>query len=212
MAADHYRAALDGSYPFLSEVADRRRRARQHIQAVSAAADLAPNHPAVVDLLNEALATELICVSRYRNHSMLSGGRLLASVRGDFLKYASEEQGHADQLAERILQLGGTPELHTPVGNGAPAVGPDEELEAETLVDLLEEDLIAESIAIDSYREMVQCLSSADACTRELLEAILAVELTHAQELATMRSEMLRRYRQAGSTSTTLPRLELQCA
>ncbi len=216
MSTNHSSTELDGLYPFLSEVAEMRRRARQHIQAVSNGAELAPNHPAVLQLLNEALATELVCVNRYRKHSTLAGGRLADAVRAEFLKYAREEQGHADQLAERILQLGGAPGLPSlqaaPADSAPTPLGTEQELEAEALVDLLEEDLIAERIAIESYREIVQFLGSSDPHTRQLLEAILAVEVVHAQELAAMRSELLRRDRLTGSTSTTLPRLELQCA
>jgi bacterioferritin len=203
---------LDGVYPFLSEVAEMRRRARQHIQTAAAGADLAPDHPAILQLLQEALATELVCVNRYRKHSNLAGGPVADALRAEFLKYAREEQGHADQLAERISQLGGTPSLPPPPADAVSPAGAEQELEAEALLDLLEEDLIAERIAIESYREIVQFLGTTDPHTRQLLEAILAVEVLHAQELATMRSEMLRRDRLSGSTSTTLPRLELQCA
>jgi bacterioferritin len=213
MSANLFSAELDGFYPFLSEVAQMRRRARRLIeQALGAATEHSTAHPTVLQLLNEALTTELVCVSRYRNHSMLAGGALAESVRAEFLKYAQEEQGHAEQLAKRILQLGGEPNLQAPVASSAPAASPADEIEAEALADLLEEDLIAERIAIESYREIVQFVGASDARTRQLLEAILAVEITHAQELAAMRSEMLRRDRLGGTTSTTLPRLELQCA
>lgn len=212
MSTNHSSTELDGVYPFLSEVAEMRRRARQHIQTAAAGADLAPDHPAILQLLQEALATELVCVNRYRKHSNLAGGAVADALRAEFLKYAREEQGHADQLAERISQLGGTPSLPPPPAEPMSPAGAEQELEAEALVDLLEEDLIAERIAIESYREIVQFLGTTDPHTRQLLEAILAVEVLHAQELATMRSEVLRRDRLNGSTSTTLPRLELQCA
>ena len=211
MSTNHSSAELDGLYPFLSEVAEMRRRARQHIQAASAGA-MAPDPAAVLQLLNEALATELVCVSRYRKHSTLAGGPWAEALRTEFLKYAREEQGHADQLAKRISQLGGTPQLPSAPSDSMSPAGAEQELEAEALVDLLEEDLIAERIAIDSYREIVQFLGSADPPTGQLLEAILALEVVHAQELAAMRSEVLRRDRLTGSTSTTLPRLELQSA
>ena len=211
MSTNHSSTELDGLYPFLSEVAEMRRRARQHIQTANGGADLTSDHPAILQLLNEALATELVCVNRYRRHSTLAGGPLADTLRAEFLKYAREEQGHADQLAERISQLGGIPNHQPPPADSAPA-GQEQELEAEALADLLEEDLIAERIAVESYREIVQFLGSADPHTRQLLEAILAVEVLHAQELAAMRSEVLRRDRLTGSTSTSLPRLELQCA
>lgn len=203
-------AELDGLYPFLSEVAAARRRARLHIEEVGAANELSPTHPTVLQLLNEALTTELICVSRYQNHC--AGEALAESVRGEFLKYVQEEQGHADRLAERILELGGNPEMRVPALPSVPAEATAGELDAEALVDLLEEDLIAERVAIDSYREIVDFIGASDPRTRELLEAILAVEIAHAQELAAMRSELLRRDRLTGTTSTSLSRLELHCA
>ena len=93
MSANRYSAELDGLYPFLNEVAQMRRRARRHIERAAAApAGLSAEHPTVLQLLNEALATELMCVSRYRNHSKLAGGALAESVRGEFLKYAREEE------------------------------------------------------------------------------------------------------------------------
>jgi bacterioferritin len=193
-------------------VAAARRRARVHIEAVGAANELSPSHPTVLQLLNEALTTELICVARYLNHCALAGGAFAESVRGEFLNYVQEEQGHADRLAERILELGGKPDMRVPALPSPPAESVPGELEAEALVDLLEEDLIAERIAIDSYREIVEFIGACDSRTRELLEAILAVEIAHAQELASMRSELLRRDRLCGTTSTSLPRLELQCA
>jgi bacterioferritin len=210
VSTNHSSTELDGLYPFLSEVAEMRRRTRQHIQTAADGTELAPDHPAILRLLNEALTTERVCVNRYRRHSTLAGGAVAEALRAEFLKDAREEQGHAYQLAERISQLGGNPNLQ-PLDSTVPA-GPEQELEAEALVDLLEEDLIAERIAIESYREIVQFLGSADPDTRQLLEAILAVEVVHAQELATMRSEVLRRDRLTGGTSTSLPRLELQCA
>jgi bacterioferritin len=212
LSANSVSAQLDGLYPFLSEVAAVRRRARTHIEAASAATAVSPTHPTVLQLLNEALSTELICVSRYRNHCVLGGGALAESVRSEFLKYVREEQGHADQLAERILELGGEPNTSVPALPSPSAAVPSEELEADALVDLLEEDLIAERVAIDSYREIAQFVGTCDPRTRQLLEAILAVEVAHARELAAMRSELLRRDRLTGSTSTSLPRLDLRCA
>jgi bacterioferritin len=195
-------------YPFLSEVAEMRRRARQLIQDSTVTADVTAAPITILRLLNEALTTEMICVLRYKRHSIMAGGAVAASVPEEFLKYAQEEQGHADQIAERILQLGGEPNV-CPVQ----ATHPDdsEDIEADTLADMLEEDLIAERIAIQSYREIVQYLGTSDPVTRQLLESILAVEVGHAEELATMRAAVLRRER-TGATSTRLPVLELQGA
>jgi bacterioferritin len=200
----------DGVYPFLSEVAEMRRRARQHIQAATTNADQSVAHPTVLRLLNEALTTELACVSRYRSHSAMTDGAVADSVRDEFLKYAQEERGHAVQLAERIVQLGGEPVLQPPGEYSTPANGSIEQIEADGLADLIEEDLIAERIAIESYREILQYLGANDPTTRQLLESILAVEVAHAEELASLRSELLRRDRQASISSVRLPMLELQ--
>jgi bacterioferritin len=207
MSANLSSPELDRSmYPFLSEMAEMRRRARQHIQAGAATSDDLAVRKTVLRLLNEALATEIVCVLRYRRHSALAGGAVAETVRGEFLKYAAEEQGHAEQLAERIVQLGGEANLQM---LGMPDARECEDIEAEALADLLEEDLIAERIAIDSYREIVQFLGVNDAVTRQLLESILAVERSHEKELAAMRAELLRRER-SGATSSRLPVLEVQ--
>jgi bacterioferritin len=201
--------AADQPYPFLSEIAEIRRRARRHIEDVGSLGEAAPVQ--VLRLLNEVLATELVCVSRYQNHLALQGEALAESVRGELQRYAREEQGHADRLAERIVELGGQPVSRQSPAIALPASNPVEELDAEAIVDLLEEDLIAERIAIDSYREIVRFVGERDPRTRELLEAILAVEVAHAHELSCIRSEMLRQDRLIGS-STSLPRLDAQCA
>jgi bacterioferritin len=201
MAANFTSSPVDGSYPFLSEVAEMRRRARHHMKTGSV--------DSIQHLLNEALATELICVARYRNHCSLLAG-IAEGVRSEFFKYAQEEQGHAALLAERILQLGGQP-VTAPMalGDAAQALDALDDDITDPLADLLEEDLIAERIAIESYREILEFIGNADPATCRLLEAILAVELIHAQELAGIRAEVLRRERLAGGTSTRLARLDL---
>lgn len=214
VSADIFNAELEGAYPFLSELVDMRRRARRHISAVSAAgaqgdqAQASPGQSAILQLLNEALVTELACVERYRNHARLES--VVEPIKGEFLKYAQEEQGHAERLAQRIVQLGGQPRVSVECSRSS--VPGDDQLDADAIVDMLEEDLIAERIAIDCYREIVQFIGKSDSRTLELLEDILAVEIGHARELAAIRAEMLRRDRLAGSTSTTLPQLDLQCA
>jgi len=196
----------DRTYPFLREIAEMRRRARQHMQAGSIAAG--ETATTVLRLLQEALAKELICVSRYRRHSAMSGMAVAQSVRYEFFKYAQEEQDHVELLARRIAQLGGEPNLTV---QEASAVNDLEGVEAEALADILEEELIAEQIAIGSYREILQYLGASDPVTREVLDAILAVELTHAEQLAHMRADVLHRDRIAsGTTSSRLLQLELQ--
>jgi bacterioferritin len=207
MSANLNSPELDRMYPFLSEVAERRRRAREHIEAGSNT-DSATAKLTVLRLLNEALTTELVCVLRYQRHSAMSDGTVAEKVRDEFLKYAREEQDHADQIAERIVQLGGEPNLVPLALHNA---GHSEYTELDTLADMLEEDIIAERIAIESYREIVQYLGGSDPVTCLLLQSILAVEVGHAEELASMREEALRQERGAlAATSTRLPVLELQ--
>jgi bacterioferritin len=207
MSANLTSPTLDGMYPFLSEVADMRRRTRHHIQtrAADSPADLA-------SLLNAAMVTELLCVARYLNHAARLGDSIEPAVRTEFLRYAREEQGHANALAERIRDLGAEAVEAPPLAPRAALYDDGEQLDADRLVDLLEEDMIAERIAIDSYREILQYVGAHDAATRRLIESILAVELTHAEELAVLRTEVLRRERLSGATSTRLPRLEMSQA
>jgi bacterioferritin len=204
MSANVTSPTLDGMYPFLSEVAAMRRRTRQHIRthAVDSPADMA-------SLLNAALITELACVARYSSHAARLGDSIEQAARAEFRKYALEEQSHADALAERIRDLGGEALKTLPLTASAELYDDGEEVDAERLADLLEEDLIAERIAIDSYREILQYVGVHDAATRRLIESILAVEVTHAEELAALRAEVLRRERLSGATSTRLPRLEI---
>jgi bacterioferritin len=204
MSAHLTSPTLDSMYPFLSEVADMRRRTRHHIRTrpVDSPADMA-------SLLNAALLTELVCVARYSSHAARLGDSIEQAVRTEFLKYALEEQGHAHALAQRIRDLGGEAVETLPLAARAALYDDGDEVDADRLADLLEEDLIAERIAIDSYREILQYVGSHDAATRRLIECILAVELTHAEELAALRAEVLRRERLSGATSTRLPRLEI---
>jgi len=199
---------VDAMYPFLSEVAEIRRRARRRIEELDSPGEASPQQ--VLALLNEALATGLVCASRYQNHLALAASALAEPLRGGLQRHAREEQGHAEQLAERILELGGQPVLAPETVAQATASAHDE-LDAEAIVDLLEEDLIAERVAIDSYREIVQIVGERDPRTRALLEAILSLEVAHAHVLSSMRSEMLRQDRLI-SSSVSLPRPDIQCA
>jgi bacterioferritin len=175
------------AYPFLSEVVEIRRRARLHIQDVATAEGEA-ERDAVLPLLDEALAAELL---RYRRHYSLASGAVAESLKkGEFLRYAQEERGHADRIAQRIRQLGGLPNLAPPSlgDDGGAAYLEDED---DTLADLVAEDLIAERIAIDNYRDIIRYLGDKDAATRGLFESILAVEQQHVEELVHMREQML---------------------
>jgi bacterioferritin len=170
-----------------------RQRARKHIKDRSSTANEAPDGAALVSLLNAALVTELMCVERYRLLSALSDGQVSEALKAEFVKRAREEQEHADQIAERIVQLGGA------ANEAAP--GPLDRMSAaedESLLDLLEEDLIAERVAIEAYQDILQYVSSKDDATRQLFEQILAAEHAQTHELATLRSEMMHQGRQTG--------------
>jgi len=158
-----------------------RARARRHIEQGAVTEGYAADRHAVLKMLNGALATELVCVLRYRRHHYMARGIHSQAVASEFLVHSNEELGHVDQIAERIVQLGGEPDF-----------APDtliershaQYMEASTLVDMIKEDLVAERIAIDSYRHFIQYLSDQDPTTRRMLEGILAVEEEHADELA----------------------------
>lgn len=166
---------------FLSDVKTLRDRARQHIDEGAVTAGYNANRDTVLKLLNDALATEIVCVLRYRRHYFMAKGIHSKGIADEFLVHSNEEQGHADQIAERIVQLGGEPDLEP---SGLASRSHAEYVEGTSLADMIKEDLVAERIAIDSYREIIQYLSDKDPTTRRLMEGILAVEEEHADELA----------------------------
>jgi len=133
----------------------------------------------VIRLLNEALATEIVCVLRYKRHYFMATGIHAQSVAQEFLQHATEEQTHADQIAQRIVQLGGAPNFSP---EGLMTRSHSEYIEGESLLDMIKEDLVAERIAIDSYREMIQYCGNDDPTTRRMMETILAMEEEHAED------------------------------
>ena len=168
---------------FLTDVKELRRRARQRIETGAVTPGYQGNLETVLKLLNDALATEIVCVLRYKRHYFMAAGIHAQAVAQEFLEHANEESGHADLIAGRIVQLGGAPDF-----NPAGLVGKShaEYVEGETLVDMIKEDLVAERIAIDSYAEMARYVGDDDPTTRRMLEGILAVEEEHADDLATL--------------------------
>lgn len=166
---------------FLTNVQTLRKKARQHIDEGAVTSGYAADRKTVLKLLNDALATEIICVLRYRRHFFMAKGIESKSIADEFLLHSNEEQGHADLIAERIVQLGGEPDFSP---DSLASRSHAEYIEADSLVNMIKEDLIAERIAIDSYREMIQYLSDQDPTTRRMLETILAMEESHAEELA----------------------------
>jgi bacterioferritin len=169
--------------PFLTDVKTLRKRAREHIEHGAVTQGYTADRETVLKLLNEALATEIICVLRYRRHYFMASGLEAQSVQAEFLQHANEEQGHADQIAARIVQLGGEPNFNP---DGLSTRAHAEYVEGTDLIDMIKEDLVAERIAIDSYREMVAYCGNDDPTTRRLLEEILAVEEEHAEDLVSM--------------------------
>jgi len=158
-----------------------RKNARQHVDAGAVTSGYSADRSAVLKLLNDSLATEIICVLRYRRHHFMAKGIHSKSVAEEFLAHSNEEQSHADQLADRIVQLGGAPDFSP---DGLAARSHAEYVEGTTLTDMIRENLIAERIAIDSYRAIIEYVGQSDPTTRRLLESILAVEEEHADELA----------------------------
>ncbi len=166
--------------PFLSDVKTLRERARQHIENGAVTEGYSADRETVIKVLNEALATEIVCVLRYKRHYFMASGINAESVATEFLQHATDEQGHADQIARRIVQLGGAPNFNP---EGLLMRSHAEYVEGETLTDMIKEDLVAERIAIDSYREIITYVGNDDPTTRRLMETILAVEEEHADDM-----------------------------
>ncbi len=167
----------------LSDIPSLRKRARQHIEEGAVTDGYAANRQAVIKMLNEALATELVCVLRYKRHYFMAKGIHSDSVKAEFLEHAVEEMAHADRLATRIVQLGGEPNFSP---DGLSARSHAEYVEGKTLNVMIKEDLIAERIAIESYREMITYLADHDPTTQRMLKDILASEEEHADDLASL--------------------------
>ena len=166
---------------FLTDIKTLRERARRHIENGAVTEGYKADRETVIRLLNEALATEIVCVLRYKRHYFMAVGIHAQAVAAEFQEHAAEEQGHADQIAERITQLGGAPNFNP---EGLLTRSHAEYKEGETLVDMIKEDLVAERIAIDSYGDMVRYLGNDDVTSRRMMEGILAVEEQHADDLA----------------------------
>jgi bacterioferritin len=172
--------------PFLTDIKTLRERARKHIENGAVTEGYNADRDTVVKLLNEALATEIVCVLRYKRHYFMATGIHAESVAAEFLQHATDEQGHADQIAQRIVQLGGEPNFSP---EGLLTRSHAEYVEGETLNEMIKEDLVAERIAIDSYREMINYLGNNDPTTRRMMEGILAMEEEHADDLVNLLEE-----------------------
>jgi bacterioferritin len=183
---------------FLTDIKTLRDRARRRIQEGAVTPDYKGDRKAVVNVLNEALATEIVCVLRYKRHQFMAKGIHAQSVADEFAEHAAEEQRHADLIAQRIVQLGGAPDY-------APASlvlrSHSEYVEGDDLVDMLEEDLVAERVAIESYSEIIRFIGDTDATTRRLFEEILAKEEEHAEDIASLLQGLSKPPRESAKTA-----------
>jgi len=168
---------------FLSDITEIRRRARQHIEDGAVTDAYQGDRKVVLRVLNEALATEIVCVLRYKRHHYMAKGIHSQAVAQEFLEHAAEEQEHADLIAERITQLDGEPNFNP---EGLLTRSHSEYVEGESLVDMIREDLVAESIAVESYSEIIRYLGNNDPTSRRLMESILAKEEEHAEDMSTL--------------------------
>lgn len=171
---------MPSKQPFLTDVTELRNRARKQIQRGAVTQDYGGDVEVAVALLNTALATEIVCVLRYQYHAIMAAGIHSEPVKAEFEEHAADEQEHANWLAERINQLGGKPNMNP---EGLVSRSHSEYVEGETLTEMIQENLVAERIAIESYREMIRYFADHDPTTRRLLEKILEKEEEHANDM-----------------------------
>jgi bacterioferritin len=168
---------------FVSDIRQIRERARAKLNDGAITAGYKADRKQVIDVLNEVLATELVCVLRYKRHYYMADGMNSESVRSEFLQHANDEQQHADSIAARIVQLNGEPDFNP---RELAARSHSEYVEGKDLADMLREDLVAERIAVETYSEIARWLGDRDPTTRRLIEEILEKEEEHAEDLATL--------------------------
>ena len=168
---------------FLTDITEIRRRARQHIEDGAVTDAYKGDRNVVLRVLNEALATEIVCVLRHKRHHYMAKGIHSQAVAQEFLEHAAEEQEHADRLAERITQLDGEPNFNP---DGLLTRSHSEYVEGESLIDMIREDLVAERIAVESYSEIIRYLADNDPTSRRLMESLLAKEEEHAEDMKTL--------------------------
>ena len=169
--------------PFLTDIQEIRRRAREHVEKGAVTSAYKGDVETAIKLLNEALATEIVCTLRYRRHHYMAAGIHYQAIADEFMQHAVEEQQHADWIAERIRQLGGAPDFNP---EGLLTRSHAQYAEGNSLVDMIKEDLIAERIAIESYLEMIRYFGDDDPTSRRLIEKVLEQEEEHADDMATL--------------------------
>jgi len=170
----------DEHRPFVSDIQELRRRARQHMEMGAVTSSYKADRETVIRILNEVLATEIVCTLRYKRHYYMATGIHAQAVAEEFLEHAKEEQGHADIAAERITQLGGSPNFNP---EGLATRSHAQYVEGTSLLDMVREDLVAERIAVESYNEIIRYLGTDDPTTRIAMEQILAKEEEHADDM-----------------------------
>jgi bacterioferritin len=168
------------SEPFLTDVKSLRKQARQHIERGPVTASYAGDAKRTIEILQSVLATEIVCVLRYTQHAIVATGLASESVKSEFAAHAKEEQGHAMQVAERINQLGGVPDFNPETLTARSAA---EYKTSDDLVAMIRENLVAERIAVEHYRELVRYFGDRDPATRVMIEGILSVEEEHASDM-----------------------------
>jgi bacterioferritin len=176
-------ATMQPHQPFLSDIQEIRKRARAHMEKGAITDGYKADVETVVRVLNEALATEIVCVLRYKRHHFMAKGLSAQSVADEFTEHAAEEQDHADRIAQRITELGGAPDFNP---EGLAARSHSQYIEGKTLTDMIKEDLVAERIAIESYSEIIRYLGENDPTSRRLMEEILAKEEEHAEDMLSL--------------------------
>jgi bacterioferritin len=176
-------ATMQPNKPFLTDIQAIRKRAREHMERGAVTDGYKADLETSLRVLNEALATEIVCVLRYKRHQFMAHGLSAVSVAEEFAEHAAEEQSHADMIAERITQLGGEPNFSP---EGLLTRSHSEYVEGTTLVDMIKEDLVAERIAIESYSEIIRYFGNNDPTSRRLMEEILAKEEEHAEDMRTL--------------------------
>jgi bacterioferritin len=166
--------------PFVTDIQELRRRAREHMENGAVTSAYKADRKTVIRILNEVLATEIVCVLRYKRHYYMATGIHAQAVAREFLEHAKEEQSHADIAAERITQLGGEPNFNP---EGLATRSHAQYVEGKTLLDMVREDLVAERIAVESYNEIIRYLGDNDPTTRIAMEQILSKEEEHADDM-----------------------------
>ena len=183
--------------PFVTDIKELRRRAREHMEMGAVTKSYTADREAVIRILNDVLATEIVCVLRYKRHYYMATGIHAQSVAEEFLEHAKEEQSHADIAAERITQLGGEPDFNP---EGLAMRSHSQYVEGTSLLDMVREDLVAERIAVESYNEIIRYLGDDDPTTRIAMEQILAKEEEHADDMKKLLDRLSKDERFAGKS------------